>query len=169
MSTATATASKKTTSTSAESKAPAALKEGTQALANAIAASLSVANDGTITFDGDVVEANLPPDLTIADIKKTQKYRTDLIAASVDALRQKALPVMGEHKEIERIEAAFKFGDDQVEVGVRRSQTFNDGKGGQVMKQGHVVIGYTAKGTGNSGEFKKARDLLAAEAATLFG
>ena len=164
----TATAPKKTTDKPA-AKDPTALKDHTQALANAIASSLSVAKDGTISITGDIVEDNLPPDLTMADIKRVSKYRTDIIAAGVDALRQTGLPVMGKNAELERIELNFKFGDDPVGLSAKRSQTFNDGKGGQIIKKGHVVVAYTAKGTGNSGEFKRARELFAAEATALFG
>lgn len=163
----TATAEKKTAE--GQAKTVIGLNEANQALANAIAASITVNSDGTVVNDSDIVEANLPPDMTLADIKKHQKYRGQIMAAATDALRQKGLSVLAKNKDLDRVTMGFKFGDDQVELAVKRSQTFNDGKGGQITKYGYTSLGYTAKGTGNSGEFKKARDRLSDEAAKLFG
>lgn len=145
------------------------LNDATQSLADVIAKSIKVAKDGTTTIDGDIVEANLPPDLTMADIKKVSKYRGQVIAATVDALRQTALPVLGKNKELERVPVSFKFGDDSIDMTLERRREFNDGKGGKLVKHGYVNLGYTAKGTSNSGEFKKARQRLADEAAALLG
>ena len=146
-----------------------ALNEANQALADVIAKSMNVAKDGQVSIEGDIVEANLPPDLTIADIKKVSKYRGQIIAATVDAIRQTALPVMAKNKDLDRVPVSFKFGDDSIDITLERKREFNDGKGGKITKYGYVNLGYTAKGTSNAGEFKKARQRLGDEAAKLFG
>lgn len=146
-----------------------ALNDATQNLADVIAKSMTVSKEGSVELDGDIVEANLPPDLTIQDIKKVSKYRGQIVAATVDALRQKVLPVMGKNKDLERVPVSFKFGDDSVGMILERQREFNDGKGGKILKKGYVNLSYTAKGTANSGEFKKARQRLSEEAEKLFG
>ena len=162
------TAATATKNADADAK-PVALNDATQALADVIAKSITVAKDGTTSIDGDIVEANLPPDLTMADIKRVSKYRGQIVAATVDALRQTALPVMGKNKDIERVPVSFKFGDDSVDMTLERKREFNDGKGGKLVKHGYINLSYAAKGTSNAGEFKKARQRLSDEASALFG
>lgn len=145
------------------------LSDATQSLADVIATSISkVSAEGVEGLD-NIVEANLPPDLTMAEIKKVTKYRNQIIAATVDAARQKVLPVMAKDKDLTRVPISYKFGDDKVEMALEREREFNDGKGGKIKKYGYMNLSYTAKGTTNAGEFKKARQTLSDEAASLFG
>ena len=145
-----------------------ALSEAGQALADLFAGTMTV-KGATITRDSDPVEANMPPELSTALIKKMQKFRGQVIAAETDALRQKALPEMAKDASIKSIHTSLKFGDDTIDIALERSREFNDGKGGRLAKNGYINLSYTAKGTSNAGDFKKARTRLSEEATALFG
>ncbi len=146
-----------------------ALSDATQSLGDIIAKSVTkVSAEGVEGLD-NIVEENLPPDLTMAEIKKVTKYRNQIIAGTVEGARQSVLPEMAKNKDLTRVPISFKFGDDKIDMAVEREREFNDGKGGKIKKYGYVNLSYTAKGTTNAGEFKKARQRLSDEAATLFG
>lgn len=163
----TATAKKPATATAAAAEIV-GMSDAGQALADLFASTMTV-QGATITRDSDPVEANMPPELSTALIKKMQKFRGQVIAAETDALRQKALPEMAKDPSIKSISTSLKFGDDTIDIALERSREFNDGKGGRLVKNGYVNLSYTAKGTSNSGDFKKARTRLSDEATKLFG
>ncbi len=163
MSTATAT---KTTDKTADKPV---ISEATQALANVFKKSMSIDKDGTVKIEGDLVADNLPTDLTMAEIKRVQKHRGEVVAAATLAIGELSLAHMKKHKDINQVAVAFKLGHDKVELAVDRSREFNDGKGGKLLKHGYVSVGYTASGATNSGEFKKARAIVADQYASEFG
>lgn len=145
------------------------VSEAVKNLAGVFEKSMKVDKDGTVTIDGDLIADNLPPELSMADIKRVQKHRGEVVAAAVLALGNKALPVMGKNKDLEKVSTSFKLGSDKIDLAIDREKQFNDGKGGKLTKHGYVSVGYTASGATNAGEFKKVRQIIADEAATLFG
>ncbi len=146
-----------------------AISETVQALANVFKKSMTVEKDGTVKIEGDLIADNLPTDLTMADIKRVQKHRGEVVAAATLALGDLALTHMKKNKDSNQVTAAIKLGSDKVELAVDRSREFNDGKGGKLTKFGYVSVGYTASGATNAGEFKKARAFVADQYAETFG
>lgn len=167
----TATASK-TAAPAKNDKAPAAapaISEAVKTLANIYEKGIAVAKDGTVTVEEGLIENNLPEDLSLAQIKRVQKHRGEVVAALSLALSHAALPVMGKNKELAKVETSVKIGNDKLDLALEREREFNDGKGGKLLKHGYLSVGYTATGATNAGEFKKVRAQIADEAAALFG
>lgn len=125
--------------------------------------------DGKAVFEDGLIDNNLPEDVSVAQIKRMQKVRGEIVAAATLALSRKSMPVLAKNKALERIEGQFKIGNDKVDLGFERQREFNDGKGGKILKHGYVSIGYTATGATNAGEFKKVRQVISDEAKSLFG
>lgn len=157
------------TKTADKADAKPVISEAVTALASVIKKSMTIEKDGTVKIEGDLVADNLPPDLTMADIRKVQKHRGEVVAATTIALGDLALAHMKKNKDANQVSVAFKVGNDKLELGVDRSREFNDGKGGKLTKFGYVSVGYTASGATNAGEFKKARAHVADQYAEVFG
>lgn len=130
---------------------------------------ISFAKDGTPTIADGLIESNLPEDVTMAQIKRGQKVRSEIVSALSLAMWEKGKGVLTENPELPRIEASFKFGNDKIDLGLERQREFNDGSGGKVVKYGHLSVGYTATGATNAGDFKKVRTAISDEAQKLFG
>lgn len=165
-----ATAEKKTEAKN-EIKAP---SDAIQALAAAIGSTMTTtiekgATEAQVTLSGDPTEANLPEDLTMAQIKRTQDYRTHLVAAGSLANAQAGLKLMEKNKDLNTVSTSFKFGNDTIETTIHRQKEFNDGKGGKLVKPGYISASVTAKGVNNTGELAKVRNQISNEAKSLFG
>jgi hypothetical protein len=143
--------------------------DAVKALAAVFQTGITVAKDGTVSLADGLIENNLPDDLTIGQIKKVQKHRGEVVAALSLALSHKALPLMDKNKELEKISTSIKIGGDKLDLAIEREREFNDGSGGKLKKYGYLSVGYTATGATNAGEFKKVRQVIADEAASLFG
>lgn len=159
----------------ATEKATPTVSEATNTLGGVFAKSMRVekpegdSKELNIVIDGDLVADNLPDDVTLASIKRHQKLRGEMIAAGTLALAQVGLPALKKNKDAEKVHLSFKFGNDKIDLVQEREREFNDGQGGKIKKYGYVSLGYTATGATNAGEFKKARQIAAAEAEKLFG
>lgn len=154
-----------------EIKAP---SDAILALAKAIGTTMTTnvekgAAEAQVTLSADPTDANMPEDLTMAQIKRTQDYRTHLVAAGSLANAEAGLKLMDKNKELNSVTTSFKFGNDTIETTVHRQKEFNDGKGGKLVKQGYISASVTAKGVSNSGELAKVRNQVNAEAKKLFG
>lgn len=138
-------------------------------LSSLYAPSISVAKDGVVTIDGDIIHDNLPAEQSLASIKAHQKLRGEIVAALTDAAGPKAFQAMAKNKDLDRVVLSTKLGNDKIELAFERNREFGDGKGGKVVKHGYVNLGYTVSGATNAGDFKKVRAKLGDEAAKLFG
>lgn len=165
MSTATATKpDKKKAETTSEIK----VSEAVNTLAGIFETGIKVEKDGNVTVEDGLIENNLPEDLSMAQIKRVQKHRGEVVAALTLAVSRKALPVLNKNKDLDKVHTSVKIGGDKLDVAIERQREFNDGNGGKVMKYGYASIGYTASGATNAGDFKKVRAIVADEAKALF-
>lgn len=165
----TATANKNAAKTDNKDKTAPVISEAVKTLSGIYEKGITVAKDGTPQIADGLIEDNLPEDMSIATIKRSQKVRGEVVAALSLALANKGLPVMAKNKELDKVAASFKFGNDKIDLAVEREREFNDGNGGKLKKFGYLSVGYTATGATNAGEFKKVRAVIADEAQTLFG
>lgn len=163
----TATANKTASKTDAAGEVK--IGDAVKTLAGIFEKSITVAKDGAVTIEDGLIEANLPDDLSMAQIKRMQKHRGEVVAALSLALANKALPVMGKNKDLDKVHTSVKIGGDKLDLSLDRSREFNDGNGGKITKFGYLGVGYTATGATNAGEFKKVRTHIAEEARSLFG
>lgn len=145
------------------------ISEATSSLGSLYAKSLTVGKDGTVAIEGDLVHDNLPPEETLASIKRHQKLRGEVVAGLAAALGEKGLPVLAKNKDLDRVTLSTKFGNDKIELALERSREFGDGNGGKVQKHGYLNLGYTVSGATNAGDFKKVRTKIGDEAKALFG
>lgn len=165
----TATATKPAAKNNDAATKPTGPSEAIKTLASIYETGITVAKDGTPQIADDLIENNLPDDMPLATLKRSQKVRGEVVAALGLALSNKGLPVLAKNKELDKVAASFKFGGDKIDLAIEREREFNDGKGGKLKKQGYLSVGYTATGSTNAGEFKKVREYISSEAATLFG
>lgn len=166
MSTATATKNEKKTETV---KAEPKISEAVHTLAKVFTGYMKADKDGAVVVSDNMVEDNLPEDLSVAIIRRVQKHRAEVVAAAALALSEVGLPVLKKNKDVEKAHTNFKIVGDKVELAIDREREIGDDKGGKVQKAGYLSLSYTATGATNAGEFAKVRKHISNEATALFG
>ena len=142
-------------------------KPATVAMAAEFRKKIKVNKEGVVEAPEDLYESTLEnAGLDMSTVNKVQKHNTEVVSALTLAVGEVGLEALKKHDKLDQITGEFKAGRDEIGIVMSRTREVNDMKnpGEKITQYGPTVIKYTVKGTSNSGELKKVRQHLMAQA-----
>lgn len=123
------------------------VSEAIKTLAKAIAADLTVNEDGTVKAPDDLFAKHLPEGLDLATVKKVHTQRQEFMAASALAVGEVGIEAMKANKNLDQVQLKVNVGKDVATVTtVRRHEQAVPGSQDTVVSHGYTTASYKAKG-----------------------
>lgn len=117
---------------------------------------------GVGVTSADLYASLLPEGLTMDHVLALQDHNTNVFAGAAHAVGTTSIPVMVEHKDLNKTTVQIAVGKkDVIRVNFDRERTFPDNQNkGTITKPGQVNIDYVQYGTKNRGEVTKVKSFL---------
>lgn len=149
------------------------VSENVLKLADAIKADLKIGATGVAEDLGkDFFERNLPENISMADVKRVDAFRSDLISAAALALGEVSVPFFSKNKDVGQVSLQFGSNKDKATVLVDRERRYPNRMGGKdapdIVYNCNPTVSYRMAAASATGDYKRVRDHLRSEAAKVF-
>lgn len=143
-------------------------------LADSIRKDLKIGEAGVAADLGkDFFERNLPENISMADVKRVDGFRSDLIAAATLALGETAIDAFKKDKNLPQVSLQIKTNQDKIQVQIDRERKFPNRMGGEgapdIVRHLQANVRYKVASAGDRGAFKQVRDHLREQGSKIFG
>jgi hypothetical protein len=149
------------------------VSENVLKLADAIKKDLKIGTAGVVEDPGkDFFERHLPENISLADVKRVDSFRSDLLAAATLALGEVAVPYFQKDKEAQQVSLQFGLNKDKASIQIDRERKYPNRMGGKdapdIVYNCNPNVSYRMAAASSTGEYKRVRDHLRSEAAKIF-